>query len=26
VESNREREQEEEARDYFTEHGRWPGE
>jgi ABC-type transport system involved in cytochrome bd biosynthesis fused ATPase/permease subunit len=26
VESNREREREEEARDYFTEHGRWPGE
>jgi hypothetical protein len=26
VESNRDREQEEEARRYFDEHGRWPGE
>jgi drug/metabolite transporter (DMT)-like permease len=26
VESNREREREEKARDYFTEHGRWPDE
>src|SRR5438105_5519788 len=26
VQSNREREQEEEARRYFDEHGRWPGE
>jgi hypothetical protein len=26
VESNREREREEEARNYFAEHGRWPGE
>ncbi|MGH2867341.1 MAG: hypothetical protein ACRDNK_07205 [Solirubrobacteraceae bacterium] len=26
VESNREREIEEEARDYFERHGRWPGE
>jgi membrane protein implicated in regulation of membrane protease activity len=26
VESNRERDQEEEARDYFTRHGRWPDE
>jgi membrane protein implicated in regulation of membrane protease activity len=26
VESNREREQEERARQYFEEHGRWPGE
>jgi ABC-type transport system involved in cytochrome bd biosynthesis fused ATPase/permease subunit len=26
VQSNREREEEERARDYFDEHGRWPGE
>ncbi len=26
VESNREREQEEEAREYFDRHGHWPGE
>jgi hypothetical protein len=26
VQSNREREEEEHARDYFEEHGRWPGE
>ncbi len=26
VESNRDREKEEEARRYFDEHGRWPGE
>jgi lysylphosphatidylglycerol synthetase-like protein (DUF2156 family) len=26
VESNREREQEEEAREYFSRHGHWPGE
>ncbi len=26
VESNREREREEQAREYFSEHGRWPGE
>jgi drug/metabolite transporter (DMT)-like permease len=26
VESNRDREREEEARRYFDEHGRWPGE
>ena len=26
VESNRDREREEAARDYFTEHGRWPDE
>ena len=26
VESNRDREREEEARDYFTQHGRWPDE
>ncbi len=26
VQSNREREGEERARDYFDEHGRWPGE
>ncbi len=26
VQSNREREREEEARDYFERHGRWPGE
>jgi ABC-type transport system involved in cytochrome bd biosynthesis fused ATPase/permease subunit len=26
VESNRERQREEEAREYFAEHGRWPGE
>jgi hypothetical protein len=26
VESNREREHEEEAREYFDQHGRWPGE
>jgi hypothetical protein len=26
VESNRERDREEEAREYFDEHGRWPGE
>ena len=26
VQSNREREQEERAREYFDEHGRWPGE
>jgi hypothetical protein len=26
VESNREREHEEEAREYFDRHGRWPGE
>jgi hypothetical protein len=26
VESNREREREEEARDYFSKHGRWPNE
>jgi ABC-type transport system involved in cytochrome bd biosynthesis fused ATPase/permease subunit len=26
VESNREREREEAARDYFTKHGRWPDE
>jgi len=26
VESNRDREREEEARRYFEEHGRWPGE
>ncbi len=26
IESNRERDREEEARDYFTRHGRWPDE
>jgi hypothetical protein len=26
VQSNRDREREEEAREYFDEHGRWPGE
>jgi uncharacterized membrane protein len=26
VQSNRERDREEEARDYFSEHGRWPDE
>jgi threonine/homoserine/homoserine lactone efflux protein len=26
LESNRDREREEEAREYFDEHGRWPGE
>jgi hypothetical protein len=26
VQSNRDREREERARDYFEEHGRWPGE
>lgn len=26
VSSNRDREREEEARDYFTKHGHWPGE
>jgi hypothetical protein len=26
VQSNREREEEERARDYYEEHGRWPGE
>ena len=26
VESNRDREREEEAREYFDEHGRWPDE
>jgi hypothetical protein len=26
VQSNREREQEEKARDYFARHGRWPDE
>jgi len=26
LQSNREREQEEEAREYFDRHGRWPGE
>jgi hypothetical protein len=26
ISSNRDREREEEAREYFDEHGRWPGE